>query len=188
MYIEVAGSGDFKRLIKQGKATDSECLEAWESIVKKQEKENGVNTYGSFLQLLKGYASLLNDHTVIRACLLHLMFAPVDWEVMQTLNSKGYSIEVDERGRAEYKSLQAGLRRCENLITKATMKHKELERMFQGREKGEAQSFESIMAALNFAWPNTVPDDITLKKYNEYQKILKANQKKAEEHGRDKRK
>jgi len=166
--------------VKGGKASEVECLEAWENLVRKQEKEIGTNQFGTFISLLKGYASLLNDHTVIRACLIHLMFAPVDWEVIQTLSKKGYEINTTDR-QTVVDSCQAALQKCENLVTKATMKQKELHRMFQGKEdRGHAQSFESIMAALNFSWPNQVSNDITLKTYNEYQKILKARQKEIE--------
>jgi hypothetical protein len=174
--------------VKEGKASEVECLEAWENLVRKQEKETGSNQFNTFLSLLKGYASLLNDHTVIRACLIHLMFAPVDWEVIQTLSKKGYEIDTTDRNSV-VQSCQAGLQRCENLVTKATMKQKELQRMFHGREqKGEAQSFESVMAHLIAAMGFHINEDLTLARYNEYQKILKAKQKAIEENGRNKRK
>lgn len=177
-YLEIISSGDFTKLIKKGKASESECLEAWELIVKKQEKETGSNQFNTFLSLLKGYASLLNDHTVIRACLLHLMHGPVDWEVLKILNDKGYEIKINENGYAIYDSVKLGLSRCENLITKATMKQKELQRMFQGVEsKRDTHSFESVMAHLIAALGFNVDENITLARYNEYQKILKERQK-----------
>jgi hypothetical protein len=175
--LEVIKSGDFTKLIKKGKASEVECLEAWERIVKKQEKETGSNQFNTFLSLLKGYAILLNDHTVIRACLLHLKYSPVDWEVLKTVTDKGYDIKVKD-GYADLESVQAGLRRCENLVTKATMKSKELQRMFQGKEeKAEPQSFESVMAHLIAALEFNVDENITLARYNEYQKILRERQK-----------
>ena len=76
LYIEVAGSGDFTKLVKSGKANESQCLEAWEAIVRKQEKVTGTNQYNSVLQLLKGYALLLNDHKNIRAALILCIQAP----------------------------------------------------------------------------------------------------------------
>jgi len=177
-YLEVIKSGDFTKLIKEGNATEIECLEAWENIVKKQEKATGSNRFDTFLSLLKGYALLINDHTVIRACLIHLMNGPVDWEVLKTLNDKGYEVKINEYGYAIYESIQAGLHRCENLVTKATMKQKELQRMFpEKKDKAEAQSFETVMAHLIAALEFNVDENITLARYNEYQNILRERQK-----------
>lgn len=187
LYVEVARNGEFKRLIKAGRATNEQCLAAWEEIVKRQEKETGSHHYTAFLQLIKGYAAHLSDHTLIRACLIHLMIAPIDWEVLQTLRSKGYNIDTSTQEK-KIESIQAGLRRCENLVTKATMKKKELERMFESKGKGNEQGgFEQILANLNFALGFNVDESITLARYNEYQKILKAKQKATEEaNGRNK--
>jgi len=80
LYIEVARTGDFSRLVKEGHSDDQQCLIAWEEIVKKQEKVSGSNQYNSVLQLMKGYAILVNDHTVIRACLIHVILCPLDRE------------------------------------------------------------------------------------------------------------
>lgn len=186
LYIEVARTGDFTKLIKSGKCGDDECLLAWEQIVKKQEKITGSNQYNSVLQLMKGYASLLNDHSVIRACLIHIMNGamlnadalPLDWEVLQVLKSKGYTIRTSQRSET-LEDIKNGLRRNENLITKATMNKKALEKMFKDRQdkQEEQKGFEEILANLNFALGFNVDENITLSRYNEYQKILIARAK-----------
>lgn len=181
LYIDLTGTGNFSQLIKSGQASDQECLNAWEQIVRKQEKVTGSNQYNSVLQLLKGYASLMNDHTVIRACLVYLKNGPIDWEIIKLLKSKGYSIDTTNRATV-LESVRTSLQRNENLVTKATMKKKELERMFQTKaEASERRGFEEILANLNFALGFTVDENITLARYNEYQKILKARAKAAEE-------
>jgi hypothetical protein len=190
LYIEVAQTGDFRRLIKSGDCNDDECLSAWEQIVKKQEKVTGSNQYNSVMQLMKGYASLLNDHTVIRAALIYSIQAPLNWEVLQVLKSKGYTIRTVDGKKTEetLEDLRNGLRRNENLITKATMNKKALERMFKEREeKGEKQKgFEEIIANLNFALGFNVDESITLARYNEYQRILKVRAQQAEEANKSK--
>jgi len=178
LYLDVARSGDFSKLVKEGKASDQECLNAWEAIVRKQEKVTGSNQYSSVLQLMKGYAILINDHTVIRACLVKTLLFPTDWEIVQTLRAKGY--EIDWLNKVEW--IQNAIRRNENLITKATMKQKELQRMFQTKEtKTDPKGFEEIIAILNFALGFNVDESITLARYNEYQKILNKRQKEVEE-------
>lgn len=178
LYIDIANTGDFLKLAKSGKASEQDCLTAWEQIIRRQEKVTGTNQYNSVLQLLKGYALLMNDHTVIRACLIHLLSAPIDWEVVQTLHAKGYEIDWGNK----VVSIQNSLRRNENLITKATMKQKELQRIMQSREeKKESKGFEEILAVLNYQLGFNVNEDITLARYNEYQKILKKKQQAIEE-------
>lgn len=184
IYLAIIKTGDFTKLVKEGECDSGQYLEAWERIVKKQAKETGSNQYNSLLQLLKGYALIVNDHTLIRACLVLLTIGKPNEEYIAILKSKGYNIDVNNY-RA---SLEASFRKCENLVTKAVMKKKELERMFEGKEsEGETKGFEEVLANLNFALGFTVEDTITLARYNEYQKILKAKQKTIKEaHGRNK--
>lgn len=179
-YLDIASTGDFTKLIKSGKATDQECLFAWEEIVRKQEKVTGTNQYNSFLQLLKGYASLINDHTVIRACLIHMLYFPIDCTVLKTLREKGYPVEING-AYAVPESIQIKLRTVENLVTKATMKYKEIQRLLKGGDDKKEKSFHEVMAWLNFNWPNAVNEDIKLCTYNEYQRILRVKQKAMEE-------
>lgn len=180
-YLEIVYTGEFRKLIKSGNVSDQQCLTAWEELVKRQGKASGTNQYSSYIQLLKGYAKLVNDHTVIRACLVYLMFAPIRWDIIETLKLYNYPVEIKE-GQIVVESLKAKLRAVENLITKAEMKRKEIERLFKNTDdKKEKKGFEEILAGLNFALGFNVDENITLARYNEYQKILKARQKQIEE-------
>jgi len=98
----------------------------------------------------------------------------------ELLNGEGYVIDTTSKNTI-MDGVTAGLHKCENLVTKAVMKQKELQRMFEARGEGKAQGFEEIMAHLNFALGFTVPDTIKLSAYNEYQKILKARERAQEE-------
>jgi|SRR5690242_19183927 len=186
LYIEIAKTGDFLKLVKEGEVSPETCLEAWETLIKRQEKETGTNQYNAFFQLLKGYSILMNDHTTIRATLIivaltrHYTVWDEVKEHYEYLNRKGYKIDTSSP-EAIMDSVTAGLHKCENLVTKAVMKEKELQRMFEARGEGRSQGFEEVMAHLNFALGFTVPDTIKLSAYNEYQKILKARERAQEE-------
>jgi len=182
LYIDIANSGNFLKLVKEGEVDSEKCLDAWEQLIKRHEKETGTNQYSAFFQLMKGYSILMNDHTTIRATLILVALTRffIDWEYIVELKKRGYVIDTTSP-ETIMASVEAGLRKCENLVTKATMKEKELQRMFEARGEGKAHGFEEIMAHLNFALGFTVPDTIKLSAYNEYQKILKARERAQEE-------
>lgn len=189
LYIDIAKSGDFTKLVKSGKSGNDECLQAWESIVKRQQKESGSNQFDAFFRLSKGYLIHLNDHTVIRACLIlvGINYLYIDWEYIKTLKEKGYIIDTSTPERV-LETVKEGLNRCENLITKAVSKRKELDLMLKQSESGskDGPGFEQMIANLNYALGFTVSEDLTLARYNEYQKILRAKQKSLEANGRNK--
>ena len=178
-YFEIAKSGDLTKLIKTGSSDDESCIEVWESIIKKQQQVSGSNQYNAILTLNKAYLIHWNNHTMIRACLIlvginHLY---VDWEYIKLLKDNGYNIDTSTPERI-LETVKEGLHKCEVLVTKATSKRKELEKLMkQGESDSNEMGFEQILANLNFNWPNPVSEDIKLCTYNEYQKILIAKNK-----------
>jgi len=182
LYIYIANSGNFLKLVKEGESNSETCLEAWETLVKRQEKETGTNQYNAFFQLMKGYSLLMNDHTTIRATLILVALTRffIDWEYISDLKNKGYLIDTTSP-QTIMDSVTDGLHKCENLVTRAIMKEKELQRMFEARGETKAHGFEEVMAHLNFALGFTVPDTVKLSAYNEYQKILKAKERAQQE-------
>lgn len=197
MYIDIANSGDVSKLVKSGQIDTEKCLEAWEELIKRQEKEIGSNHLSSYISLLKAYLIYANDHEVIRATLILIYHINrqeiakdgelvwvnlIDWKYIIWLKSKGHVIDMTSF-ESMTQSVNAALHKNENLITKAVSKRKELEKMLEGKGDSKPLEFVDVMAQLNFAWPNPVSDDISLAGYNSYQKILKARQK-AEENAR----
>lgn len=197
LYIDISKTGDVTKLVKVGRIENQQCLDKWEELIKRQEKETGTNNLGAYISLLKAYLSYSNDHEVIRASLILVEWSNeqkiakdgslvwvnlTDWKHVIYLKSKGHTIDFTTYDTM-ITTVRAALHKNENLVTKAVSKRKELEKMLAGKEEGKPLEFVDIMAQLNFAWPNPVSDDISLAGYNSYQKILKARQK-AEENAR----
>lgn len=176
LYLEIAASLDFKRLILKGKAKESELMEAWELIIRKNYEVNGGFDYINYCDLIDGYNSLLSDYNYVRATLIQLMFV-VDDNYIEELRNKGYKIDTSDSIKYA-ESIAAALRRSENLITRLKMKSNEISEMI-GRDGGSSPaSFEEIMAGLSLALKFAVPEDIKLSRFNEYKKIItERNQK-----------
>ncbi len=182
LFMEIAEDGNLKRLIIKGKLNKEELMLAFEDIIRRNGEVNGSFQYLTFFQLLKSYAKFIAEYTVVKALLIKLAFV-IDYKSIQEVRSRGYAIDLTNTAKYA-ESLTAGLRKVGNLITKATMKRKEIERLNVEKEKSE--SFESILANISFALGFEVKETITLAGYNEYQRILKARvaaQQKA--HGRN---
>ncbi len=176
LYLEIAASLDFKRLVINGKARESELVEAWEFIIRKNYEVNGGFDYINYCDLIDGYNSLLSDYNYVRATLIQLMFV-VDDNYIEELRNKGYRIDTtDSLKYAE--SISNALRRSENLITRMKMKSNEISDMI-GRDGGsKGATFEEIMAGLSLALKFAVPEDIKLSRFNEYKKMIsERNQK-----------
>jgi hypothetical protein len=181
LYFEIAKSGEFTKLVISGNASIEQCLEAWELIIKKQQQITGNNQYNAFFRLNKGYLINLNDYTLIRACLIltgiNNLFP--DYEYIQILKEKGYPIDLSSP-ESIVNSVNVGLQKCEKLITKATTKRKEIELLIKQSETSEEIGFEQVIANLNYQLGFNIDDNLTLARYNEYQKIIKAKQKATE--------
>jgi hypothetical protein len=182
LYIDIAKTGDFTKLVKVGKVSNEKCLEQWEKIVKKQEEETGASEYTAFITLSKGYLLHLNNHTTIRATLILVGLTRffIDWDYIVDLNKKGYIIDTTSP-ETILKSVTEGLHVCEGLITKAESKRKEIEKLIKHKQATNEGTFDQALAHLNFSLKFNVDENITLARYNEYQKILKARQKAEEE-------
>ena len=189
LYIGIARTGDFEKIVRSGKASIDKCIEAYEELVKRQQKESGNNQYDALLRLNKGYLITLNDYTTIRACLIlvSINYLYVDWEYIKFLKSKGINIDLSTPERI-LETVKHALHKNEVLITKAVTKRKELEKIVsQSESNNEGPGFEQLIANLNYGLGFNVNEDITLVRYNEYQKILKAKTKATDQaHGRNK--
>lgn len=178
LYLEIAGSNEYQRLVISGKATDHECLQAWERIIQKNYEVNGGFDYLNYKDTLQAYGRLVAEYNLIRCYLIKLVFM-VDNDYIAFLSERGYKIKTTNS--IEYaESINACLIRSENLITRITMKANELKEYIK-ESSGEVTTFEGIMAGLSMALGFEVKDDITLLRFNEYKKLI--NKKTFKENG-----
>lgn len=162
-------------------------IEAWEEIVRLNCMHNDTTEYSSYLTALKSYALLINDFITIKAHIGKLTLpvfdgSKVNMESVAYLEKKGYKIDFSSKENY-IESLKAADKKRSNLMTRINMRRKEIEKLTANNKPGEQKGLEQILAALSFQLGYTVEDNITLARYNEYNKILK---QKAEAHGRNK--
>lgn len=176
--MEIAESGDVSR-VAIGKADLTRCAERWEEIVRINAEVNGSYEYNNYLESCKEYYRLVAEHTLIKASLLKLSYK-VDPELAKYLTSRGYVIRLGKRKASDSdayaNSIDAALRKSDNLVTKIRMKQREMTNTTN--IKGQVKSFESVMGALSAALGWEPGPDITLARYNEYKKFLKEKFKK----------
>jgi hypothetical protein len=178
LYLEIASSNDYQRLVISGKATDQECLQAWEKIVQKNYEVNGGFDYLNYKDTLRAYGRLVAEYNLIRCYLIKLVFM-VDNDYIAFLDERGYKIKTTNS--IEYaESINACLIRSENLITRITMKANELKEYIK-ESSGDVTTFEGIMAGLSMSLGFQIKDDITLLRFNEYKKLI--NKKTFKENG-----
>lgn len=172
LFIEIASEGSFRKLVKSGKYNDVECLEQWELIVKENHEVTGSTQWSDQFYLMQGYEMLRIQHCIVRALLVKMRFDP-DEGTYDELKRRGYQLNLTSK--AAYKqSFKVADARCKNIVTKAAMKLKELERSKEGSSKVKGRTFDSVMVDLNMAIaPQHEDDNITLARYNEYLKLIK---------------
>lgn len=170
VYYEVANTGNYSLLQTAGAYDEEACLIVWEEIVKRNCAENNSAAYSRYVKELAAYRNLKRDYLVVKGMLFKLLFY-YDKEYVDYLNTKGYRISKENDDKYA-KSLMNAQQRAENLVSKITTAGKVLQNY--GREAAVKQSFQTTMASLTYSLKFTVPDDITLARYNEYVKMIKA--------------
>lgn len=181
--MTIAMTGNLELLRISGNNTREELLLCWEQIVSSNSKASGDYTYDSYFQLIKGYAQLLANYTVAKVTLWKLAFV-IDYDSIQDVRKRGFKIDLNNT-EAYAASLTAALRKVNNLVTRATMKRKELEALQQkeqSAQQGEKILFEELLANLCAGLGFEVKDTITLAAFNAYRKIIKRKNEAA--HGR----
>lgn len=176
-YLSIASTGNYTLLIVSGNPTPEELAAKWEEIIKENSKQSGNQAYDAYFQLIKSYSLLVASYIVVRASLMHIAMI-TDIEVIYDLRKRGYKIDLSAGETAYANSIEAALRKVEGLITRAKMKEKEIQRLYPVSDVPvKSASFDELMVTLNTGLGIIIPDDVTLSRYNEYRKILKAKQK-----------
>lgn len=154
--------------------TGKNLNEVWEGIIKKNGEVNSDVTFENYVYTYKQYNKIYREYLIVKAAIVVLL-AKVDKDLIAYLATIGYKIDYSSEEKYDASLIELG-RKADNLTSKIKTKANEIVMMNTGESKG--QSFDEVMALLNWSWPNNVPDDITLKRYNEYKKVLKAQAKK----------
>lgn len=169
VYYRIIELKDYSLLCRSGKPNDLD--RRWEEIVKKVEKFNNSLWYHNHLDDLKELKWIMSEYIIVKSSLYKLLYK-FDKELVQELIEKGYYISTasDE----EYaQTLFDRLQNIENLITKLKMKKNEmaLEQEVE-EEKKTKPSFDLAMAQLSMTLGFVLPEDITLARFNEYNRML----------------
>jgi len=169
--MEIGAGGNVAKIIQQGTATREECLAAWEQIVKLNNEASGNFQYDNYQDIMRRIAALINEYNAVTASLLYL-HANIDQDVVAYLKELGYKIDITSGSKKFHESLTQANAKSKNIQSKILSKQKELE-VIQGQDnQGKSLTFEEVVANINVLLGFSVPDDITLIRYNQYRKIL----------------
>lgn len=164
-------NGNVMLMARSPLATREGCAKAWEQVVKRQDENSGSNKYHIYFNLEASQGLLLADYIVIKATLMKLSLTDENIEEdIAYLRSKGYFINQKKKTQ----SINAAIKRSDNLITRMQMKENEIKKLQQdGAEKIQI-SFQDVITDLNFAigW-RAADENITLAAYNRYRTLLK---------------
>jgi hypothetical protein len=148
------------------------------------------------MHLLKGYAEIVASHTVVVAALEILWYVPIGHdiqkmsEILDEVRNRGYRIDTSTTDKY-HKSLIAAKNKVQNMVTRAEMKRKEIERVFGQKEKTKSYGYWEVIGNLELALERSVldsPETLTLAKYNELKRGVTERRKAAERRNRtDKR-
>lgn len=164
-------TGEYRKLLILGNATNEECSDAWEQIVSQNDRVAGGYKYLNYLNLIKDYGTMLSQYLAIKATLTTLQFR-VDEDDIDWLKRLGYIIKTNSSTDAYTESIRRADQRARNLLTRMGLKLNELE---AGRERSDAvpSSFDYVMANISESLGREISDDITLARYNEYCKLAR---------------
>jgi lipase chaperone LimK len=180
--MEIAKTGNVSLLNSKNN------LETWEEIVRLNCVNNEMHEYINYLNALRSLSLLVNQYITVKAHISKLSLPvftgdKIDLASVEYLRSKGYEINMESKEKY-IESLKVCLKKRENLMTRINMKRKEIERLsIQQKGGSEEKGIEQLLASLSFQLGFTVSDDITLARFNEYNRIIKIQQ---EQHGRNK--
>jgi hypothetical protein len=171
LFIEIAETSDYRKLIKRGEPTDEQCSEVWEEIVQRNGLNSGNHGYSNYLNDAQTYGGLLSEYLFMRSALTKLLYV-IDYQLIKTCESLfGYTFALDS-SESYAQSLFSVSRRVDSLATRIKMHQNKMRAQAEVSKSG-GSSFNEALAVLIDAFKVDFRDDITLAKYNELVKILK---------------
>ncbi len=184
-YFEIVESGNYRLVNPRGKGTVEQCMDAWESIIKTYSQESNTSEYYAWFRSMRNYWKLYAKHAVLAASIM-LLKIRVDKKVVEDVRKMGYTI--DTTNSASYKrSLEVLEPKIRTLHSQLKIRHNELAAMEVAKEQELKEtdgksSFDSVIALLSLSSGFNIPEDITLSRYMEMVKAVKAKNKTVEEY------
>jgi len=176
LFLEIAETSDYKKLLISGEASAEDCAEQYEKIVEQHNYHNGNHDHLNYLSHLKSYRDLLLKFNTVRECILYLTRA-IDHDIIAWLKTQGYPIDISCQSKFE-KTFAAALNKSNNINSKLKQKWNQIQNFNQAlmeRQQaynGAAGGIEERLATLSFNLGFSVDENITLARYNEYVKII----------------
>lgn len=174
MYIDIAKTHNYNKLIKVGSPSKLECIEVWEQIVTRSCKATGSFDYMHYIETLRTYGLLIARYNIIKACLFKLTIVIGDPESMEYVTGEGYDINVSST-KAYMESIALAFTRSNALTTRILSKRKELDGYMTSESKDET-TIEESMAYMSSNLGFNIETNITLARFNEYKKIIRKRQ------------
>lgn len=171
LFLDIAETNEFEKLVIEGEATLEYLIECWEAIIQRNSEENSSFQYQSYFSLYQGYSLLVAQefNCKVMFMILSLKKDPV---IIEELRKKGYKIDdTDDDSYSD--SLAKAVSKSGALVTKIKSKKNELEKFSAVHHGAKRDGYEDLIADLEFALGWTVGDNITLAKYNRLKKRAK---------------
>lgn len=170
--------------------SDEKCILIWDELIKLNSKQNNDLGFLSYVSNLRVFAALLADYNIIKASLLKLFVLLFgvgvrlrsDDELIMWLKNKGYIIATtDNIVYAE--SINRAMHSSDAIITQLTMRRNKMLVRSKEQESVALVGVEEVIANLSFSLGYEVSDSITLARFNEYKKIIRAKNEARRKHG-----
>lgn len=171
LYLEVAQTGNTDLLVISGNPTEKEIEKAWDEITRLNSNSTGRTNHQ--LDNIKDYVRLLSKYQASLASIMQLHLC-VDDEALLYLASNGYKIDTSSN-TAFRESLKAAQRKVANVVTKIESKYKEIMAAAAEADPDAPvhSGIETMLAAVSATLGFNVESNVTLARFNEYNKIIK---------------
>lgn len=184
-YLQVAQTRNYRLLAKSKFATDEQCAEAWEQVVKDNAKATGSFNFDEYFKLECDYATLLKDYLTIKAVLLKLQLVE-DKKEIEWLKQKGYKFNYGRSKELYVQQIENAISKSDAIITRLIMKQNQITGLLEENQADnvEPPTLEKLLARISKYVGYHVPRNILLARYNEFNEMIRkeieANERPAE--------
>lgn len=168
-YFLILETGNLKPLKRRGIFSD-DGIHAWEQIIIAAEQANSGIQYATQLDDIKEINWLFSEYIVVKSLLMRASFE-INHKVIERLADHDHPLDTSS-SPAYAASILNQQRRVENFVTLIAIKQKEITKQ-RSTDKATLISFDSVMAELSKRLHFSVPENITLARFDAYSKVLK---------------